>query len=345
MLALATVAVAACSNDPIARAPVPPVDWASFRRASPRAAPEIAPTTEERDVADAYLAALMTPRFGQLASRLAKEVGVSFSGSEGVSGRERAVRLHELLFGAFDDRRFVARRVLCTADTQAVEWTMTGRQARDWMRVAPTGRSVEFNGVTLLWTNDDGTITEAHVYFDVAAVKGQLGTGPKQLVELPFPPPAAPGERLEQRGTPVEMANVGVVRAQLDALEAKDEQAYLASMTDDVEIHTSERAGPTRGKGTTKAYYRTLDHAIGQLDTTVRGAWGIATFVVVEYAIDGLQLAPLGWVPLMPDRVVGLHVLDVDEVSGGRIDRIWRYENPEEITEEGPDFEGFEADR
>jgi ketosteroid isomerase-like protein len=345
MLALASVAVAACSNGPVARAPAPPVDWASFRHASPRAEPASAPTTEERDVADAYLATLMMPHFAQLASRLANDVRVSFSGSEGVSGRERAVRLHEILFGAFDDRRFVADRVLCTADTQAVEWTMTGRQARDWMRVAPTGRSVEFNGVTVLWTKNDGTIAEAHVYFDVAAVKGQLGTGPKEL-ELPFPPQAATGERLEQVGTPVEMANVGVVRAQLDALEAKDEQAYLASMTDDVEIHTSERAaGPTRGKQAAKAYYRTLDHAIAQLDTTVRNAWGITTFVVVEYSIDGLQLAPLGSVPLMPDRVVGLHVVDVDEISGGRIERIWRYDNPEEITEEGPDFEGFEADR
>jgi hypothetical protein len=56
-----------------------------------------------------------------------------------------------------------------------VEWTLTGTQARDWMGVPATHKSAGVKGLTLLWTKDDGSIIDVHVYFDVAAVQAQLG--------------------------------------------------------------------------------------------------------------------------------------------------------------------------
>ena len=91
-----------------------------------------------------------------------------------------------------------------------------------------------------------------------------------------------------------------------------------------------------RGRAGAGTYYSAMDQAIGQLDTTISHVWGIASFVVVEYSIAGLQLGPIGWVPFRRDHVVGLHVVDVDELRDGRIARIWRYDNPQEIATDNP---------
>lgn len=186
------IAIGACSPETVGRPPGPPVDWRSFAATTGAGSSERVPTARERDVADAYLAALASPKLAQLVSRLDKDAQGCFSGRQGVVGRQQVVALHELLFGAFDNRRFAPSRVLATANAQAIEWTMTGLQARDWMEVAATQRPVAFNGITLLWTNDDGTIHDAHVYFDVAVVKGQLGSGPRELL----------GFRRRERRTP-----------------------------------------------------------------------------------------------------------------------------------------------
>jgi ketosteroid isomerase-like protein len=331
-IALTALLLAGCSHEAVGPPPPPPVDWRALSTSGAASAPKTPLTARERDVADAYVAALASPGLAQLGARLHPNVEGSFAGSQAVHGRDQVVSLHEFLFGAFDQRTVIATRVLRTKTAQAIEWTMTGTQIRDWMRVPPTHEPVAFKGVTLLWTHDDGTIVDVHIYFDVAVVKAELGAGPKELVSPPIPRDTVLRVRLEQTDSPVEMSNVATMRASLDALEAKDETAYLASMTDAVEIYTLERGDPMRGRSGAGAYYAAMDHAIGQLDTTITHVWGIASFVVVEYSIAGVQLGPVGWVPLRRERVLGLHIVDVAELRDGRIGRIWRFDNPQEIA-------------
>ncbi|MGA2447278.1 MAG: nuclear transport factor 2 family protein [Polyangiaceae bacterium] len=330
------VLVVACSGATLASPPSPPVDWRSISVAGSRTRPTSPPTDRERRVAEAYAAALMSPGLCDLQPRLAEGSSGSFCGSGEVQGRDQVAGMHELLFGAFDNRKFGVTRVLRTASAQALEWTMTGIQARDWMRVAATHRPVAFAGITLVWTRDDGAITDIHVYFDTAVVKGQLGAGPQALRTLPRIRPAVAELRSEQTDSPIEMENVAAVRSELDALESSDEIAYLSSMANDIEVVTPERSEPMRGKVTVRGYFESMHRAIGDLDTTIRNAWGIASFVVVEYSIAGVQLASIDWVPLRPDHVVKLHTVDVAELRDGRIARIRRYDNVGEIAEDLP---------
>ncbi len=332
-LALTMLVIAACSQRPAVQ-PLAPVDWRAL--ASPvKPAAVTAPTARERDAVDAYVASLASSHFALMAPTLDADARGWFPGIDEVRGRDDVVHLHELLFGGFYDRRVAVSRIFSTAGTHSIEWMMTGRQEQQWMRVAPTGRSVAFKGITLIWTSDDGAISDLHVYFDEAAVRAELGVGPERLRDLPPPRETAGTERVEQTGTTVETQNVAAVRAELDALENKDEAAYLSSMTDDVVIDTPEGGQATRTKAGAKAYYESMDHAIGQLDTTIGNIWGIGTFVVVEYSIAGLQLAPLGWVPVRRNHVVGLHVVDVSELRGDRVARIWRYDDLQEVAIDG----------
>jgi predicted ester cyclase len=288
-------------------------------------------TEPESQVADDYVAALESPQLSQLAPRLDPEVHGSLIGSGDAYGRDKVVRMHQLLFGAFDERAVVVTRVLSAPATQAIEWTMAGLQARDWMTIPPTGKRVSFNGITLLWTKDDGTISDVHLYFDTAVVKGELGVGPTNLLDLRQTRHTEVGQRLRQGGMPVEMENVEVVRGELAALEAKDEVAYLSRMADNVELYTLERSEPMRGKVAAKEYYRALDHRIGQLTTTIDHIWGIEAYVVVEYSLSGLKLGPTNGVPMMDDpEVVELNIVDVVELSDGRIVRVWRYDGARE---------------
>ena len=193
-------------------------------------------------------------------------------------------------------------------------------------------------GIALLTTKDDGSLTDVHLYFDVAAVKAQLGAGPRDLEGVPAPP-MPPGEerRAEEIDRAAEQAdNAATVRAALNALENTSESAYVASMADEVEVHTLDRAEPARGKEEQRAYFKAMHKAIAQLDTTIDDSFSAGSFAVVEYSITGEQLTPIGWVPLQRDRVVKLHVVDVVEVENAKIARVWRYDNPSEMATPGP---------
>ena len=324
----------ACSGETVAQPPPAPVDWRSLQARPTLDAGPLAPTAKERAVAEAYTAALESPRLAQLAPLLDDDAHFAFPGMSDAHGRDATVRAHDVLFGAFEQRKFATNRVWRTDSQQSVEWTMSGTQARDWMGVAATRKSATFRGLTILWTKDDGTINDIHVYFDVAVAKAQLGVGPKELLSLPPPAPipAGPPQVFEQTGAAEEKGNVAVVHAALDALENSNLAGYVATMTDDVEVYLSLRAQPMRGKDDLRAYYKAMHKAIGQLDTTVINAWGIAQFAVVEHDIAGEQLGPIGWVPAQRDKVVRLHVVDVAELRDGKIARVWRYDNLSEIV-------------
>jgi hypothetical protein len=333
-IALAMGALAAaCSSATVAPPPVPPVNWQSLNAQPVVDAGADIVTAKERALADAYAAALASPGFAQLGSQLDEDAHFASPGMDDAHGRSSVVHAHDLLFGAFDERKVTTSRVWRTPSEQTVEWTMAGIHTRDWMGVTARHKPVSFRGLTLLWTKDDGSITDAHVYIDVAVVKAQLGVGPKELLALPPPTlPASPAQVFEETASAEEKNEVGVVRAALDALENKSEPQYVGAMADDVEINTLCRAQPARGKDDAKAYFKAMHKAIGQLDTTLDNAWGVAQFAVVEYFITGEQRGPIGWVPAQRDKLIRLQIVDVAEVHEGKIARIWRYDNLAQIA-------------
>ncbi|MGD0675317.1 MAG: nuclear transport factor 2 family protein [Polyangiaceae bacterium] len=336
-----------CSSENMGPPPAPPVNWHSFEVGSTRDAGPPGPTAREQAVAESYVEALDSVGFAQLGTHLDDDARFAFPGLDDVHGREPIVRAHDSILGAFDARKVIATRIWRTSSEQTVEWSMTATHARDWMGVAPTHKAVTFKGLSLLWTKDDGTISDVHLYFDVAAVKAQLGVGPKGLIlglqpdggatSASPPVEAAAGPAIfEQTGSTAEASNVAAVRASLDALEGNDETAYLQAFADDAEVRTAGRAQPMRGKGDLRAFFKAMHKAIGQLDTTVTDSWGVGTYVVLEYTVAGEELGPIGWLPFEHDKAIRIHVVDVVEVQAGKMKRVWRYDNPSEIVASTP---------
>jgi ketosteroid isomerase-like protein len=327
----------ACSSENAGAPPPAPIDWHAFDVPHGPITTPPGPTAKERAVAEAYMGALAAPDLAALSTNLAVGVRFEYPGMPDGRGRPGVVQSHQILFGPFDRRVVTMTRLLRSDSAQAVEWTMTGVQTKDWMGAAATNRPVSFKGLTLLFTNDDGTISDIHVYFDAAVVKAQLGVGPKELAGLaPTPAPTGAPQVVEATHSPDEARNVLVGRAALDALEKNDEAGYLATMTDDVVVETLERAQPMRGRDDERAYFKAIHRAIGQLDTTLDNAFGVTQYAVVEYFVAGEQLGALGWVPAQHDKVVRLQVVDVEELHDGKIAHVWRYDNPGQIMGAGP---------
>ena len=281
---------------------------------------------------------MASPGFAQLGPILDPGVHFAFPGMNDARGRDAVVHAHDVLFGAFDSRAVSLLRSWRTASAQAVEWTLSGSQARPWMGVAPTNKTVAIRGLTLLWTKDDGSLTDVHAYFDVAVVKAQLGAGPKELAGVAASPaPAGTSAQVfEQNGLPEEKDNVTAARSWLDALEGGNLTAYEAAVSDDFSVVTAERPQSARGKEEARAYFKTMHKAIGQLDTTIDNDWGIGKFAIVEYDIAGEQIGPIGWVPARRNKVVRMHVVDAIEFRDRKIVNVWRYDNPQEIIEGSP---------
>jgi ketosteroid isomerase-like protein/predicted ester cyclase len=293
-------------------------------------------TDLERAAASNYEKALGSPGFSALGPLLNEDAHSAFAGMKDAHGRDKVVEAHETMFGPFDQRRFVASRVWLTDSSQAIEWTMTGVQTKAWLGIPPTQKTVVFRGISLLGTNDDGSITDVHVTFDEAVVKAQLGSGPKELAGLPTPaaPSPAQGVVVEQMRSSDEASDVEQVRAwlsQLSEMRGGNEAGYLGALTDDVEVSLPELADVQRGKDPQRAYYRAIRKAIGELDTSVDNIWGIKGWVIVEYSIVGAQEAAIGWIPLERDRLLRMTVVDVIEMRAGKIAKIRRYDNPLQV--------------
>lgn len=315
-LAAGLVFIAACAGETVLRAPPPPVNWQSFD------VHVLAPdgATDRARIADAYLQALASPGFLKLGTLLDETVHFSFAGASDVLGRQAVLMEHDALLGAFASRSFVIRRVIFGDDTQAVEWTMTA--------VHPAIReAVLLKGVALLSTLAGGAISDVRLYFDQALLAAQIGAGPK----LPLPRAEA-GPRQEVGPSPgVPDRGVAAMRAALDALENDDQAAYLAAMTDDVELNTLRGLEPARGKSAARAEFQTLRKGLRRLDTQIDNAWAVGSFAVVEYHLTGEQRGPIGGVPVRSDAFVTLCRVDVVETREGKIARIWRYENPAQL--------------
>jgi steroid delta-isomerase-like uncharacterized protein len=324
-LPVVLAAITACSADLVSRPSPPPVDWLTLE---PKPLPDAALATKnERAIAELYLKAASNSDPGALGRVLADEVHFNIAGLEttAVYGRAGVATAHDQLFGSLSPRHFAPTRVLITDRSQSIEWTLTGHDEA-------TGRAVGVRGVTRIGTKDDGTISDLRVYVDQGVLRAQISGEPAALAELA--PATAPAEHpliVEQSRSPDETAAAAAVGHWIDALQ-RDPAAYVGLATDDVEIATPQRAAHLKGKGDLRDDYDAMHRAIGGLDIRVDDLAAVGRFVVAEYHVVGTQLAKYLYVPVK-EPVIKLYIVDVVEMRGGKIARVWRYDNPLQILQ------------
>ena len=91
-----------------------------------------------------------------------------------IHGRDGVETMQHEQEAAFPDFTMEVNDVLVGDDVAMWEWTVTGTHEGEWQDIPPTGREVEFSGMSKT-VIADGKIQENWVYFDSQDVLAQLG--------------------------------------------------------------------------------------------------------------------------------------------------------------------------
>ena len=94
-------------------------------------------------------------------------------GSEPFVGAEPFLEFHRKFVGAFPDLHLRVDEVVAEGELTAIRFTATGTHAGEGLGLPPTGRPIQFQGVTFArWK--EGLITEGWNLVDFAAMNQQL---------------------------------------------------------------------------------------------------------------------------------------------------------------------------
>ena len=328
---VALAMLAACAPETVPRPAKPPADYASLKPKAVTQDDPLAATELERQIAAKYIKALSAADFAGLEQLFDEDAHFVFVGDKLDShGRREIMAAHTKLLGSLSPRQFAARRVLITDRTQAIAWTLTGNDKA-------TQKAVGITGMSLVWTKDDGTISDLHMFFDEAVLHAQLGGEPKVLQSVPLAQaPSGPPEIVDQTHAPDEAKHAQIASDWLDDFE-KGEPKYLAAMTDDVEFETLEAAKPMHGQADARVHYDRMHHAIGNIDTQlIPPALAAGDFVEVEYRIVGEMRDKVAFIPRLNIPLITLYVVDVLQFKGDKIAHVWRYDDPLQILPDKP---------
>jgi steroid delta-isomerase-like uncharacterized protein len=104
---------------------------------------------------------------------LHSDIELNVAGQDPVVGLDAYLELVAGTYAALDDYRVVVEDRFATEDRVVCRWRNTGVHTGELNGMAPTGKKLEWTGVSL-WELDNGKASRGWVYQDVAALMGQL---------------------------------------------------------------------------------------------------------------------------------------------------------------------------
>jgi predicted ester cyclase len=232
----------------------------------------------------------------------------------------------------FPDAKMAATRVIIKGDTMIAEWVTTGTNTGEFMGEKPTGKATGHRGISVMTIDKNtGKVVRETMYMDNATVMGHLGKADKnakfRAVEaLPSGEPEMVVAKDDQ-----DAKNEAAVRALYQALEKKDEKAFLALVTDDV-VHADYSApADSKGKDAAKKEVAEMTKALPDLKLTAKNVWSAGDYVVVEGEMTGTLKGQLG--PFKPtNKTATTHFVDVVKFVNGKISWLGTYGNGMEFV-------------
>src|SRR5262249_35220195 len=141
-------------------------------------------------------------------SYFADDALVQTAGLPDAKGKDAISKLYQGYLDGFPDLKAAPWRVWQKDKVARVEWVTEGTHTKDWMGVKASNKPAGVNGLTVGWFNDDGTIKEAHVYFDMGTVMSQIGAPKAPPKARPVPAMPTSAEWHVAKGTADEDKNV-----------------------------------------------------------------------------------------------------------------------------------------
>ena len=238
-------------------------------------------------------------------------------------GRAAIARDLASLFHRVPDATLAIGRVFRAPHTLVVEVVLRGTcTAGPLLGMVVPARPIGVAGAVVIVLDDAGAAHALRLYVDVATALGQIAPGllPAGSEVRPLEPPPATGTFVA-RGGPDEARDLALAGTVLDALDAHDAAAALASAAPDYRY--VDYAAPV-----------VLDNAGTQ--AMVAGFLGVvADFAIVAkpvlFAADGYVVTEQVEHARLRDQPLVLHAVDIKRIAGGRVHAEWQYSNYIEI--------------
>jgi len=75
---------------------------------------------------------------------------------------------------SFPDLQHTLEEMIADGNRVAVRFSAQGTHTGTWLQFAPTGKSIQYSGVTWAWI-EDGRVVEHHTWWDKARLIEQIG--------------------------------------------------------------------------------------------------------------------------------------------------------------------------
>lgn len=105
-------------------------------------------------------------------------------GNGDLAGGQAWRRWMQSLSDAFPDRHLCIHALIAEGERVALRLTWTGTHLGDYGGIAPTGRRVEVNGISV-FSMQDGRIAEQWIEQDILALHQQMGAAPGHSASWP----------------------------------------------------------------------------------------------------------------------------------------------------------------
>jgi predicted ester cyclase len=326
------------SSDPIAPT-APPVEWASFdagaaasMATAPTAPPSVDKTAAHVALVQALLAAISEPDSAAFAGKYAENAKASIFGESVWNGRADIGAMLRDFYQPFAGIKATPTRIIVNGDRVAVEWVMTGTQAKSWMGADASGKAVAVPVLSIYTFDAHDLVAVEHTYFDEVGALVQIGAASHAMERGSVVTPADSPMIVGAKGGADEAANTALVAAAANALAQNNPDAVVAPYANDIEIWSSTRAKITKGKDAAKKEVVEFLKTFADVKVTV-DAWGAGPLVVDERQVEATNVGAYAGTP-PTKKGAAWQEASVSEVKDGKVVRMWNYVNRRDIFAE-----------
>jgi predicted ester cyclase len=311
---------------PVASTPPPP---ASTAETPPPAPPkptmaDLMPVTL-KSIGDAFNAH-DSQKFAANFTTDAVHTDVGFGDSH---GRDEIAKGLQAFFDASSDAKGAAAHTWAKGNTAAVDWVVAGTMTGDFMGMKASKKPIGHHSLIISTLNDDGLVTQAHVYGDGPGMMAQM-KGAKDAPEVPTLPTA--NDMHWAKNTPDEDKLVDWAKGFSDTFNKDDAKLLSPSFAADADVTFFFLGGKVikAGKDLDK-FHADFFKAIPKAQFAVSSVWAADGFVVGERTLTGTMKGRLGPMPAS-NKDVTLHVADVFQTTAdGKVAHAWAFGNMVEM--------------
>jgi steroid delta-isomerase-like uncharacterized protein/uncharacterized protein (TIGR02246 family) len=255
----------------------------------------------------------------------APDAAITIHGGGVLDGRD-AIEAHEVeLLRQYPGARLGFRSIWQKGAAAVVHYAVSGRTA--------DGKAMGHEGLLFYRFLPSGKIADERRYLDALTPMAQLGAlGPVAARAIPDVPKEPKAYRAAGTPSRREGENLALVRASLAALDAKDEAAFTAGLSDDVVVDELYEAHPRTGKAAALAWLGSWTGAVPDGRTVTATTLAVNDSVLVETIVRGTLTGRLG--PISASgKPFSVHRAAIVRVRDGKIARITSFMNGKELAE------------